>query len=197
MEPKPTLPFHPYLLLALLFPFLQAQAQKERPRVGIKAGAVISNLSVRAVDPIIETDKKISATVGVFVHIPVKGRFYIRPAVEYISKGAFTDHNVYTYDKKIQFSYLEIPVNLLHEFPHKKNKWFAGGGPVASFLLNKVVNRGIATYDVGVNVLAGYEWEIGVSLAVNFTQGLKNLVEDNNGGNIKNHFFGLTMGYWF
>lgn len=136
---------------------------------------------------------------GIFVHIPVKGRFSIRPAVEFVSKGANADNrfNNYSYDEKIQLSYLDFPVNFLLEFPLKKNKWFAGGGPVLSFLLNKDSYPGFKGNDLGVNVVAFYEWAIGASLALNFTQGLKNVFNNRNGGTIKNHYFGLTVGYRF
>ena len=196
MKFKPTLSLHYYLLLAFVSPFMPAQAQK--PSIGIKAGIVISNLSIRAIDPVEETNSKTSLMLGAFVHIHIKGRFSIRPGVEYVSKGAFADnYNIYSYDNKIQFGYLDFPINFLHEFRLTKNKWLAGGGPVIGFLLNKGINPGYATTDIGVNLMAAYEWAIGASIALNFTQGLKNIIDGYNGGNVKNYLFGLTIGYRF
>ena len=188
-----------YLLPAILYPFIPAQAQKAH--FGMKAGVVFSNISFKAVEPIAETDKKASGTFGVFVNIPVKGRFSLRPSVEYVSKGAFATEYFLTYPnrRKIQLSYFEIPVNLLYGIPHKRNKLIAGGGPVVGFLLStEYSERGYEGYDLGVNVLAGYEWAIGASLCFNFTQGLKNvLANKTNGGNVQNFCYGFTIGYWF
>jgi hypothetical protein len=199
MKSKRTLPLRYYLLLAILYPFIPAQAQKAH--FGMKAGVVFSNISFKAAEPIAETDKKASGTFGVFVHIPVKGRFSLRPSVEYVSKGAFATEYFLTYPnrRKIQLSYFDIPVNLLYAIPLKKNKFIAGGGPVVSFLLStKYSERGYDSYDLGVNVLAGYEWAIGASLCLNFTQGLKNVVANKtNGGKIQNYCYGFTIGYWF
>jgi hypothetical protein len=189
-----------YLLLIILYPFIPAQAQKVH--FGIKAGAVYSNISFKAVDPIVTTDKKASATFGFFVHIPFKGRLSLRPSFEYVSKGAFTNElflGIYPNRTKIQLSYLEIPVNLLYEWPLKRNKLLAGGGPVVSFLLNKQYGgQAYDNYDLGLNVLAGYEFALGVSFCLNFTQGFKNVVTRKmNGESIKNYCYGVTIGYWF
>jgi hypothetical protein len=199
MKSKRMLPLRHYLLLAILYPCIPAQAQKAH--FGMKAGVVFSNISFKAADPITETDTKASGTVGVFVHIPVKGRFSLRPSVEYVSKGAFATEYFLTYPnrRKIQLSYFDIPVNVLYGIPHKRNKLIAGGGPVVSFLLStKFSERGYDSYDLGVNALAGYEWAFGGNVCLNFTQGLKNvLANKTNGGNIKNYCYGLTIGYWF
>jgi hypothetical protein len=199
MKSKRMIPLRHFLLLAFLYLFIPAQAQKAH--FGMKGGVVFSNISFKAAEPIAETDAKASGTFGVFVHIPVKGRFSLRPSVEYVSKGAFATEYFLTYPnrRKIQLSYLDIPVNLLYGIPHKRNKLIAGGGPVVSFLLTtKFSERGYDNYDLGVNVLAGYELAMGASLCLNFTQGLKNvLANKTNGGNIKNYCYGLTIGYWF
>jgi len=199
MKPKLTLPPRYYLLLTVLYTYIPAQAQK--PHIGVKLGMAFSNVSIRAVDPIVETNTKTSVTFGFFVHIPVKGRFSIRPSMEYVSKGALSKQTIaYSYrnPEKIQLEYLDVPLNFLHEFHLKKNKVIVGGGPVISVLLTKHPYEDYAGNDIGVNILAGYEWEIGASLSLNFTQGLKNIVADRkNGGNIQNHYFGFTIGYWF
>ena len=194
MKPKRTLQLRHYLLLAILYPFIPAQAQKAH--FGLKAGIACSNFSFRAVDPIDHTTPKLGVMFGMFVHIPLKGRFSIRPSVEYVSKGGHS--GVYFFDN-IQLSYLDIPINLLYEVPLKRNKLLAGGGPVVSFLLNpRLGGQGYERHDLGVNIMAGYEWAIGASLSLNYTQGLKNiLINKTNGGNIQNHYFGFTIGYWF
>ena len=199
MEPKLTLSLRYYLLLTVLYSYIPAQPQIAH--IGLKAGAVFSNISFKAVDPITGSDLKPSATFGVFVHIPVSKQFSIRPSLEYVSKGAFLNENILStarFRSKLQFSYIDIPVNLLYSFPPGRNKVIAGGGPVISFLLHKEQDGRYANNDIGVNILAGYEWAIGASLCLNFTQGLKNIAPDKlNGENIQNHYFGLTIGYWF
>lgn len=203
MKPKLTLPFRCYLLLAVLYSYIPVQAQKKRPHIGLKAGAAFSNLSFKAVDPVTNTDTKTSVTFGVFLHIPVEGRFSIRPSIEYVSKGTRSNefsgyNNFYGWGRNIPLYYIDIPINLLYDFPLKKNKILIGAGPVLSFLLNKNQDAIYASNDIGVNIMTGYEWPIGASICLNYTQGLKNIAPNKSyGGNIQNHYFGLTIGYWF
>jgi len=201
MKPKLTLPLNYYLLLAILYAYIPAQAQK--PHIGVKAGAAFSNISAKAAGQAVNTDTKISVTFGVFLHIPVKGRFSIRPSVEYVPKGTRSSDfpgyaTVYGWGRNIPFYYIDIPVNLFYEFPLKKNKVQVGAGPVISFLLNKSDYDSYTGNDIGVNIMTGYEWPIGASICLNYTQGLKNIAPNKSyGGNMQNHYFGLTIGYWF
>ena len=199
MEPKLTLPLRYYLLLTVLYSYIPAQSQK--PHVGLKTGIVSSNISFKAVDPIMGSDPKLSAMFGIFLYVPVTERFSIRPALEYVSKGAYYHENFFytnNFRRKIQFSYFDFPVNLLYAFTNGRNKLMAGGGPVVSFLMNREEDHSYASKDIGVNIMAGYELAIGASFCLNFTQGLKNIAPNkSNGGNIQNHYFGLTIGYWF
>ena len=202
MKPKLTLPFRSYLLLAVLYSYHPVQAQKKL-HIGVKAGAAFSNLSFKAIDPVTNTNTKPSITFGIFLKIPLEKNFSIRPSLEYVSKGAFTSEAsvysfIYSWREKIQLTYFEIPVNLLYELPHKRKKILMGGGPVISFLLDNYQEVRYAGNDIGVNIMTGYEWPIGASICLNYTQGLKNVAPNKSyGGKIQNHYFGLTIGYWF
>ena len=194
-------PLKTCLLLPALLSILHAQAQK--PRFGVKAGTAISNCRINSVDPHTGTSKRISITGGVFVHIPINKSFSLRPGIEFVSKGALTadryySYNFYAYASQLRLSYLDLPVNLLYEIPVRSNKLLLGGGPVLSFLLNKKWNQGIANNDIGFNLLAGYEWPIGASVFINYTQGFKNVDATHTKGNkVTNYYFGITFGYWF
>lgn len=202
MKPKQTLSFRYYPLLAVLYCYLPVQAQKKL-HIGVKAGADFSNLSFKAIDPVTNTKTKTSMTFGIFLQIPLEKHFSIRPSLEYVSKGAYTSEVsvysfIYSWREKIQLTYLDVPVNLLYDLPHKRNKVLVGGGPVISFLLDSYQEVRYAGNDIGVNIMTGYEWPIGASICLNYTQGLKNVAPNKSyGGKIQNHYFGLTIGYWF
>ena len=185
-----------------LLSILHAQAQK--PRFGVKAGITIANCRIKSADPGTGTSKRISVIGGVFVHIPINKKFSLRPGVEFVCKGSqimgkYNDpYNSYSFTKELQLSYLDIPVNLLYEIPVRANKLFFGGGPVLSFLMNKIWNQGIANNDIGVNLLTGYEWPIGASVFINYTHGFKNISAlYTNGNKVTNYYFGITVAYWF
>lgn len=196
-------PLKTCLLLPALLSILHAQAQK--PRFGVKAGTVIANCRIKSADPGTETSKRLSVIGGVFVHIPINKKFSLRPGIEFVCKGSqitgrYSDsYNSYSFTRQLQLSYLDFPVNLLYETPVRTNKLFFGGGPVLSFLMNKEWNRDIANNgDIGANLLAGYEWPIGASVFINYTQGFKNInAIHTNGNKITNYYFGITLGYWF
>jgi len=188
------------LLLMVLFATLPAQAQKIR--VGIKLGTAISNCTIKSVEPVIETTTKGGISGGLFAHIPLKKRLAIRPGVEFINKGAqikktYNGYYSYSINENIRLSYLDVPVNLLYDMPFRTFKLFIGGGPVASFLLNKKNNKDISANDLGTNVLVGFEWPVGAALMINYTHGFKNVSTSANKDNsIKNYYLGITLGYW-
>jgi hypothetical protein len=185
-------------LFFVLFAVLPAKAQ--RPRIGIKLGTAVTNCTIESTEPAIETSVKPSVTAGIFLHVPLKRRFSIRPSVEFVFKGAIINkkYNSYTSMREyIRFSYLDIPVNFLYDLPLGPNKFFVGGGPVISFLLNKNANPGAAGNDLGANVLAGFEWPIGAAFMVNYTHGFKNVSAGRYNETIKNYYIGITLGYWF
>jgi len=189
------------LLLIVFFSVPQAKSQKLR--VGIKAGTAISNCTIKSTEPVITTTSKASVTVGLFAHIRLRRRFSVRTGVEYVSKGAlvdktYTEYYSYTVRGSFRFNYLDLPVNFLYDIPLGPNKLFAGGGPVMSFLLNKNANPGVAGNDVGANILAGFEWPIGAAFIINYTHGFKNISGNRyNETAIRNHYFGITLAYWF
>jgi hypothetical protein len=189
------------LILIVLFAGIAAQAQK--PRFGIKIGTSISNLTIKSAEPEIETTTKAGISGGLFVHFRLCKRLAIRPGVEFINKGAqlnktYNSNYTYSIRQNIRLSYLDLPVNLLYDIPFGQNKLFIGGGPVASFLLNRKYSQGVSANDLGINVLTGFEWPFGAAFMINYTHGLKNVsTSANKETAIKNYYLGITLGYWF
>jgi hypothetical protein len=192
---------HASLLLTVCFPVLHAQAQQ--PVVGIKAGTVVSNCTIKGTYPVIGTESKTSATVGLFVQFPLTKRLSIRPGIDYVTRGAiinrtYEEYYRYTMTEGFRYAGLDLPVNLLYNIPINVYKIFAGGGPVLSYMLNQQDNKGVATTDIGANIMGGFEWPSGVHFMINYTRGLKNLSAHKwNETSLKNYYVGITLGYWF
>jgi hypothetical protein len=192
---------HACLLLIVFFSVLHAQAQQ--PVIGIKAGTVISNCTVKSTYPVITTESRTSATVGLFVQFPLTKRLSIRPGIDYLSRGAiinktYNEYYRYTMTEGFRFAGLDLPVNLLYNIPIKEYKIFAGGGPVLSYMLNKQDNKNVPTTDIGANIMAGFEWPSGVHFMVNYTHGFRNISAHKwNETSLKNYYVGITLGYLF
>ena len=192
-----------YLLSIALLPLFPAKAQFH---VGIKAGVTVSNISDNSSNAINKDYRsRVLATGGFFAHLNLGKKFVLRPELVLAGKGTKLKHTStnpynntqYRYINKITFTYLDIPVNLLYVIPIRGKKLLAGGGPAISFFLNNEDYYGTHTTDVGVNLLALYEWPIGFSLGVNYLQGLKNISYTYDNITTKNHYVGFTIGYWF
>lgn len=194
-----------WLLSIALLSLLSARAQFH---FGVKAGVAIANISVKSSSGT-KTDyhSRVLATGGFFAHINLGKKFLLRPELVITGKGAKARYTyTYTYNNtptqyentvRVTFNYIDIPINLLYAIPLGEKKLLAGGGPVVSFLLNKKANYGMDSNDLGVNLLLLYEWPIGFSIAANYMQGLEDITYNYNSNSTKNHYLGLTIGYWF
>jgi hypothetical protein len=191
------------LLLIVLFPILQVHAQDRQPHFGIKAGSATSKCSVKSTYPVISTNSKNSATIGLFVHFPLTKRLSIRPGIDYVTRGAIINKTYYEYIswtmvEGIRFADLDLPINLLYDIPIGPYKIFAGGGPTISYMLNQYNNKGVPHTDIGANIMAGFEWPSGVEFMINYTHGLRNVSSGRwNETSLKNYYLGVTLGYWF
>lgn len=174
---------------------IPVQAFPRQVRLGVKAGVVFSNATIQHVGGYdVSPKEKAGLTAGVFICIPVGPRLSFRPGAEMVIKGFRAKNNSAT-----RFSYIDFPVNLLCQLKTKhEQQVLVGGGPVLSCHFNRNWAYKLVDLDMGINLMAGYEWPIGASLNVNYTQGFMNVSADKTFvSNIRNRYFGVTVGYLF
>jgi hypothetical protein len=111
---------------------------KYPPRLGIKAGGGIANLSVDNVGAINNKKAIPSWHVGIYGDVPLLPMFSVQGGVMLVKKGAtFTvgDNNSSDYTEvSTRPLYVEIPVNGVVRFPlPNKVRIFAGAGPYLAF----------------------------------------------------------------
>ena len=173
----------------------------QKPKFGIKAGPVFSNCTIEYTDTFYTTTAKTKTSfmAGVFVYIHAGKNFSFRPGIELVRKGIREKSKYSSYSSPRNFTYLDFPLNALYETKCKNdNKILVGGGPVISYYITNDQQYGLATIDMGANVMLGYEWPIGASLNFNYTGGLKNVsAAKTYMSKLKNHYFGISVGYWF
>jgi hypothetical protein len=158
--------------------------------------------------------------IGVFAELPVADEFFIRPGLLYASKGAKSKNVDPEYTTHL--SYVEVPVLFLYKGALSNNKVLLGFGPYfamgiggkaksgstdldVKFKSDVKKTDGLAVYyapiDIGGQLMAGYELESGLSVAINASLGLVNIEPKFEGAkpdaSTKNVGFGLSLGYRF
>ncbi len=163
---------------------------------------------------------------GFAASVPLSKNIIFRPQIQYILKG-WRNHFDYTsaadYDSRIKAQCIDLPLNFVYNIPTKNGRFFIGAGPYLSYVLSgnihderkgdspltfnssdttgngKPTNR----FDIGGNVIAGYEFRNGFFCTINYSHGFRNfrildteqqiVVNPSN----KNTAVGLGIGYMF
>lgn len=164
-----------------------------------------------------ETETTTNFHVTGYADVPVSDLFSIQPGISLQGKGAkYFDNGTTQVEDNILA--IEVPVNLLVNFPAGPGHLFIGGGPYAGFnisgqrevisgttsesKLNIGNNSGddLKALDFGVNFLAGYQLNSGLNFGAGYGLGLTNLrptstsatnVEQNN------RVLSFSIGYAF
>jgi len=98
----------------------------------------------------------------------------LQPALLYVRKGA-KQHFQNTYANPLVYNYIEIPLNIVYTTKTGNSIFGLGGGLSPAFKLNTVLaTNETKNFDLGVNVLAMYQWAIGFSANVRYTYSLLN-----------------------
>jgi hypothetical protein len=193
-----------------LFHSAGKQAGAKHIKGGIKAGVALANCQI-SYDPEPDpspgkTKAKMALAAGFFARFQLNKNTCFQPELLFIGKG-LKQKDPYNFTYRSRFSYLELPLNILYRPETSRGAFFIGGGPAPSFHIGQNSmysgNYLIKTFDIGVNVLAGYEIPIGFSINLHYTHGLSNISKSNDDFNnpyvskLKNRCFGLTIGYVF
>lgn len=208
---------------------LSVSAQNTKARVGISGGLSISNMYGRANSAAARYtyDSRTGFAAGMFLEMPLgKSKFIFQPGVHYVQKGTTTE-NVKERTSYVALRYAEMSLNILYSASGKKLNLFGGLGPTVaanvpsksvietkpdgtktatSVVFGKEIPASYKGIDFGINGVVGVKNKKGISLSVNYTLGIRNLVPDNpaivgytgaNSGSIRNASLGIRLGYLF
>lgn len=205
------------VMAALLFVAADSFAQG----FGVKGSFNMFNLSEKdAQGDKVENKMLPVFDAGVFYEFGIAPEFYIRPELLFAQKGGQYEG---VNETKARISYLEVPVLFLYKGGLGDSHVLLGFGPYLSYgLMGKVKSDAaevdvkfksdvsatdalsalyVKPFDFGAKLMAGYEFNGGLSLALNASYGMSN-IEPKVAGNTldsstKNVGFGLTLGYRF
>lgn len=162
---------------------------------------------------------------GAVISVPLSNYLTFRPQIEYMQKGwqNFVDYETLEDNHtRLKINYIDVPLNLVYNIPTKSGRFFIGAGPYLSYALSAKVhndNNGIDTdlsfssvedttvqnanrFDIGGNLIAGYEFRNGIFLTLNYEYGFKDFRTDLRSetvvkGDNKNRTVGFGIGYMF
>ena len=201
-------------LIFLLTVVISVSVHAQKSQVGITAGTAIANYKAKLGSISFSTKSNTGFTAGVFANIAAGNSLVFQPALNWVQKGSKVDESANGYVEKSSLitSHIEMAANTLFS----SNGFFAGGGPTLSFGIagtSKAESGGVKTsekvkfgnsdnddmksFDLGANVLAGYQFKKGFLIAANYNIGLSNLApgSDPNKGKLKSSYFGIRLGY--
>lgn len=191
-------------------------AQDKPVSFGVKAGVAFPNLSFSAMGTSVSLDAKTTFYVGGVADIKVSDIFSVQPGLTFMSKGTKSslDDEMTSEDASVNFSYLELPVNLMANFNAGTGKFFVGAGPYAAYALSGNAKSGdvkedaefgsgdgqAKRMDFGLNFLGGYQLQNGLNLHAGYGLGLSNIINDESTGfdmKTKNRVFSVGLGFMF
>ena len=197
------------LFFILFFPCsIAAFCQEKSPvNFGVKLGFGQSTLSPNYTDDN-GNKHRFNMTGGIraggYLQISAGKKLLFQPELLFVVKGAYesTDYNNgYPFAGNgypIRTSYIEIPLNLLVKLPINTGFFMLGGGPAPAFALNGRIYSGTGGFDLGINILLGYQWPIGFGVNLNFTKGFSSVYQQTQEApDLKNSSLGISVGYTF
>ena len=197
----------------LFFSFLaiincQAQESAYKVSFGLKGGFGLSTVRGSATDEYGATfsySSRASVFGGLRLFVPTgrNGLFIpemiviVKSTMEQRPESPASQFN-YNYNQPHNIFYVEMPLNMTYKKVSKAGQFFVGGGPAPAvqFMDEYLANGPIKSFDLGLNVLAGYQFAIGFSLELNYTHGLLK-ISSNADANVKMSNIGFSLGYAF
>ncbi|SOD15194.1 porin family protein [Pedobacter xixiisoli] len=187
-------------------------AQDNPIKIGVKAGVAFPNVSISDAGEDVKTKTNASFYFGGTVDVSISKMFSVQPGLTLIGKGTKIDESE-NLSTTLSNMYLELPVNLLANFPVGSGKVFVGAGPYYSMALSgkyKFTGAGETVKedvkfgsdgdfkrgDFGLNFLGGYQLSNGFNVHAGYGIGLSNISSDSD-GKIKNKLFSIGVGFSF
>ncbi|MDQ8005526.1 MAG: porin family protein [Pedobacter sp.] len=212
------------LLLTLAAGLTTAVNAQDKPvSFGVKAGVTFPKITASTMGISLNTSSKTSFYVGGIADINISPIFSFQPGLTYVGKGGKFDIREMAEQMgadpedlngadaiTFNYSYLELPLNLLANFNAGTGKVFIGAGPYAAYALSANIKAGDEKIDAefgsedgqlkrmefGLNFLGGYKLSNGLNIHAGYGLGLSN-TENSNEGNTKNKVFSVGLGFNF
>lgn len=204
-------------ILSFALTCFQFSAQAQKARVGIVAGATISNLVGEVNGVNTNYDSRPGFTTGMIVDVPLgKTRFAFQPGLHYMQKGAVTSEDNIS-KNYTALRYAEFAFHFVYGTKGTKGvNIFAGLGPSVSLNLpSKTVaklksddskseqnvifgDEGAASFnglDYGASAIAGLQFKCGAQVSFNFNHGIRNLAISTSDNTIRNTCFAVRVGW--
>ncbi|TCC92129.1 PorT family protein [Pedobacter frigiditerrae] len=207
------------LSLTLVAGLSIAALAQEPVKFGVKAGVAFPSMSISTSGISVGFDSRTSFYVGGTADFAISNVISIQPGLTFISKGTkfngddfdFEDVSTGSNSATLNFSYIEIPVNLLANFKVGAGKVFFGGGPYYAFAVDAYGKSGGIKEDVdfdedgfkrgdfGVNFLGGFQFYKGLNVHAGYGLGISSVIDDQEEIDVKfkNKVFTVGLGFTF
>src|SRR5215218_3913044 len=171
-------------LLAIFFLFLSVWSSAQT--IAIKGGVAFTTFSaspkVYSYPGVIQAvnrgySLKTGFVFGGYVDFSLNQNLFVRPGLEFVLKGsAYKGTFVYngtstSFDSKVNYPAVDFPVDLIYKIKMKGDQHIVF---VAGVLPGFLFEGGFKKWDLGVNVLAGYEFPSGLTFGLNYNHGILN-----------------------
>lgn len=198
------------VITAALAVCLISNVSAQKFTYGIKGGINTNQLAISVEDREENETTKISAgkigfQVGGVAELSLSDNFAIQPNLLFALKGGkfpASPYNINVYS-------IELPINLLY----KTNGFFAGAGPNLGYGISGKVKVNNRTYDlfdkddageiplkrfeVGANMIMGYQFPSGLNISSHYTVGLTNSYngDEESDNKVRHNVLGFSVGY--
>lgn len=170
----------------------------------------------------------IGPRIGGIADLDLGAHIYLQPGIFFSSMGAKRNYSYNYHDtseainETLRLNYIQVPINVLYKTGHQgDNRFFFGAGVYFAELVggkdqaNDIVDSGtghtypvnitfsprnnsVASFDLGVNVMLGYEMSTGGYIRAFYSLGVRDLSLDSDYGETdKNYAGGVSIGYFF
>jgi hypothetical protein len=201
-----------FIVLIALMNFSIAQ----KTAIGIQAGSTFASYKATLDNVSITSKTKVGFTAGLTLSAPLGKSFSFRPELNFVQKGG--KYSEEGYSDKVMLNYIELPLNFVYNTSSSRRGFFIGAGPALNLGVSgkdkwndgsesgeddiKFGSDGdydFQALEIGLNVLAGYQFSGGFFIAANYSAGLNNISLENPGEDTKYHnrYFGIRIGYMF
>ncbi len=211
------------IFLTVLFSIIFFGAFAQEAALGFRMGMTTSFMSVDEPDLSgYEVRPRAGLMGGIDVDVPFTPMFSFRPSINFIQKSFLVDYAPEATGDSLfanfRMGIIEIPLNIVVRFEQYKGNFFIGAGPTLAFgvagkvLTNahdatdplKIVWDGkyepldddfhLNRFDIGINLMAGYQMSSGFTITLNYNKGFSNLDPKEN-ASLKTSYLSLNLGF--
>ncbi len=192
------------LIALLVIPATIVCAQA--PKIGFKAGLNLNHVSTNDEDLKHDLKPRTSLHLGLIADFEMSKSLSFQPKLLFSGRGAKVSHG--DHSDVYAFNSIELPLNFTYREDAAKGI-FVGMGPSLGYDINGKIkeddesenivfgsaNGEIKRFDVGFNILLGYQFSNRYFVSSNYSLGLSNWNNTSN-SKWKNNIAGISIGYF-